>query len=95
MEIATKYSVGQEVCLFNAISQQIEHDEVYAVLVAPNPVPGKNPDPNIPVSKSLEAGTVEVGYRYQLQRHQGLLEEKILFASEEELKEYYLDLFKA
>lgn len=94
MKIETKFSVGQDVCLFNAISQEIEHDEVYGILVAPVPVKGENLDPMKTVSEMLKDGKAVVGCTYQLQRHQGLLDEKILFGSEAELKQFYAELFK-
>ena len=97
MNIETKYAVGQDVCLFNAISQEIEHDEVYAILVAPVPVKGESKviDPNLKVSENLRNGNAVVGCTYQLQRHQGLLDEKILFGSEAELKKFYAELFES
>jgi hypothetical protein len=94
MKIETKYNVGQEVFLFNAVSQKIEKDEVFAVLVSPEPVEGKEMDATLPVSKHLADGNAVVGYRYQLQHHQGLLDEKILFASEDELKVFFREFFK-
>lgn len=94
MKIETKYEIGQEVFLFNAVSQEIEKDEVFAVLYSPDPAKGESINPMEPVSKSLEKGDVVLDYRYQLQHHQGLLEEKILFGSEEELKAFFLEFFK-
>lgn len=94
MKIETKYEIGQEVFLFNAVSQEIEKDEVYAVLYSPVPAKGEPINPMEPVSKSLEKGDVVLDYRYQLQHHQGLLEEKILFGSEDELKDFFLEFFK-
>ena len=94
MKIETKYNVGQEVFLFNAVSQEIEKDEVFAILVSPEPVEGKEIDALAIVSKQLADGSVKVGHRYQLQHHQGLLEEKILFASEDELKVFFREFFK-
>lgn len=93
MKIETKYNVGQEVFLFNAVSQEIEKDEVFAILVSLEPVEGREMDATLPVSKHLADGNAVVGHRYQLQHHQGLLEEKLLFASEAELKKFFLEFF--
>jgi len=94
MKIETRYEIGQEVFLFNAVSQEIEKDEVFAVLYSPVPVKGETLNAMEPVSESLKKGSVAPNYTYQLQHHQGLLEEKILFGSEDELKEFFLDFFK-
>lgn len=89
-EIKTKYYVGQEVVLFNGVSMQFEHDEVFAILLGPVPVEGKESfDPNEPISKQI--GAVEP--KYQLQHHQGLLDEKLLFESEEACCKYYREFF--
>ena len=94
MNIETKFSVGQEVCLFNSVTQEIEHDEVFAIMVGPSPVKGdEGIDPTQPVSVGLKKGILAVGWHYQLQHHQGLLDEKILFSSEEELKAFYREFF--
>lgn len=93
MEIKTKFSVGQDVVLFNGVSMKMEHDEVFAVLVAPGPVDGKAFDPQGAVSKGLESGELVVRPQYQLQHHQGLLDEAILFESEEACKKYYREFF--
>lgn len=89
-EFKTKYGVGQEVAIFNGVSMQIEHDEVFAILLGPMPADGKETfNPEEPISKQM----VKVEPKYQLQHHQGLLEEKILFESEEELKAFYKEFF--
>lgn len=93
MEIKTKFSVGQDVCLFNGVSQEIEHDEVFAILVSPVPVAGKEFNPQAKVSEQLEAGNVSVEAKYQLQHHQGIIDEKILFADDEALKEFFREFF--
>lgn len=94
MKIETKYEIGQEVFLFNAVSQEIEKDEVFAVLYSPVPTNGEPINAMEPISESLKKGNVALDYRYQLQHHQGLLEERILFGSEDELKEFFLEFFK-
>ncbi len=80
--------------MFNGVAMQMEHDEIFAIMVAPMPVQGKEVDPRKPISESLKAGDLVVGVQYQLQHHQGLLEEKILFASEEECKAFFREFFK-
>lgn len=94
MEIKTKFSVGQDVVLFNGLTMCFDHDEVYAIVLQPQQVEGKDVDVQKKVSESLKEGTVEVKAFYQLQKHQGLLDESILFESEEACKEYYREFFK-
>lgn len=94
MEIKSKFEIGQEVCLFNGVSLNIEHDEVYAILIAPQPVAGKEFDPQEKLSKAFEKGLIEVGLQYQLRQHQGLLDERILFGSEEECKAFFKEFFE-
>lgn len=93
MEIKTKFSIGQDVVIFNGVSMEMEHDVVFAVLMAPVPVGGKAFDANVDVAKELEEGGMEVKAQYQLQRHQGLLDENILFESEDALRAYYREFF--
>ena len=93
MKIDTKFSIGQDVVLFNGVSMKMEHDEVFAVLVAPGPVEGKSFDASVAVSKALAGGDLEVRPQYQLQHHQGLLDEAILFESEDACKTYYREFF--
>lgn len=93
MEIKTKFSIGQDVVLFNGVSMQVEHDVVFAVLVAPVPAEGEQFDANVNIAEALAEGKLSVKEQYQLQRHQGLLEEGILFESEEELRKYYREFF--
>ena len=60
MEYKTKFSVGQDVVLFNGVSMQMEHDEIFAVMVAPMPVEGKEVDPRKNISESLKDGDLEL-----------------------------------
>lgn len=93
MDIKAKFSVGQEVCLFNGVAMRIEHDEVFAILVSPEAVEGKEIDPQKKVSEMMKGGIVNIKVKYQLQRHQGILDEGILFESEEACKAYFRDFF--
>lgn len=93
MDIRTKFSIGQEVVLFNGVSMQMEHDVVFAVLVAPVPAEGVAFDANVDVAEALGDGRLEVKEQYQLQHHQGLLDENILFESEEACRKYYREFF--
>ena len=93
MDIKTKYSIGQDVVLFNGVAMQMEHDEVFAILLNPVPTEGNELDPRKPVSESLNEGVLEVKPQYQLQHHQGLLDEKLLFGSEEACKEFFREFF--
>lgn len=95
MEIKTKFSVGQEVVLFNSASQRIEHDQVFGILISPNPVPGKELHVDKSVAEQLEEGSVVVSPKYQLQMHQGLLDECILFPDEASCAEFYRNFFAA
>lgn len=94
MKIETKFNVGQDVVIFNGVTMQMEHDEVFAVLLAPGPAEeGTELDPRKNISDALQDGEVVVRPQYQLQHHQGLLDENILFESEEACKKYYLEFF--
>lgn len=93
MEIKSKFKVGQAVCLFNSVSLKIEHDEVFAILVAPQAVEGKTIDSQKEISKSLAAGEAEVKVQYQLQYHQGILDEEVLFASEDDCRGFFREFF--
>ena len=93
MEIKTKFSVGQDVVLFNGVAMQMEHDEVFAVVIGPDPVEGKQADPQKKVSENMKDGNFVINAKYQLQRHQGILDENILFESEEACKAYYRKFF--
>lgn len=94
MDVKTKFSIGQDVVLFNGVAMEIEHDEVLAILVGIMPVKDKAMDPQKKVSENLKAGNVEIVHQYQLQHHQGLIDEKILFESEEACKKHFLEFFK-
>lgn len=93
MEIKTKFSVGQDVVLFNGLAMTFDHDEVYAIVIQPEQVEGKEFNPQKKVSEGFAEGSMEMKHVYQLQRHQGLLDENILFESEEACKAYYRKFF--
>lgn len=94
MDIKTKFSVGQDVVLFNGVAMRLEHDEVFAIVFGPTPVEGKIMDPQKKVSENLKEGNIEPKCQYQLQRHQGILEEDILFENEEACKAYFRKFFE-
>ena len=94
MKIETKFSIGQDVVLFNGVAMQMEHDQVFAILMNPVANEGKEFDPRKPVSESLKDGDVVIKPQYQLQHHQGLLDEKLLFESEEACREFFREFFK-
>lgn len=89
----SKFSVGQRVWLFNSMSMAIEPDEVYGVLYVPVPVEGVAQDSQKSVAERLEAGQMEVHEQCQLCAHQGIVEAKVLFASEEECVSFYRKFF--
>ena len=87
LNIMSKFKVGQRVYLFNSLSLQIESDEIFAIIEQPEAVEGKEFDQNKDISSQLEAGVLQLGH------HHGVLEEGVMFASEEELKKYFRDFF--
>lgn len=89
----SKYDCGQTVCLFNSISCRIEEDTVYCVLYEPVPVDGGEPVGPSSIKERVESGQLVVKERYQLCRHQGILDADILFASPEECKAFYREFF--
>lgn len=89
----SKFKVGQRVYLFNSLSLQIESDEIFAIIEQPEAVDGKEFDQNKDISSQLEAGVLQVVNKYQLGHHHGVLEEGVMFASEEELRKYFRDFF--
>lgn len=89
----SKFKVGQRVYLFNGLSLEIESDEVFAVISQAEAVPGKEFDQNKDIAEQLESGVLQVVDKYQLGHHRGILDEESLFASEEELKKFFLEFF--
>ena len=94
MNVETKFSVGQDVVLFNGVAMQLEHDEVLGIFVGVVPEEGKTFEPQKGVSENLKEGNVKPAHQYQLQHHQGLLDENILFESEDACKAYFREFFK-
>ena len=89
----SKFSVGQEVFLFNGQSMEIEPDVVYGVLNVPIPVKGEEPVAGeSDFRKQLEAGKFEVREQYQLMHH-GIVDAEALFESEGALREAYRKFF--
>lgn len=91
----SKFNVGQRVWLFNSMSMALEPDEVYGVLYVPVPVEGVAQDSQKSVAERLEAGQMEVHEQCQLCAHQGIVEAKVLFASEGECRKFYREFFAA
>ena len=87
----SKFSVGQEVVLFNSISCRFEKDQVFGVLHVPVPLEGVEQHRDKGIAKQLEDGEVEVREQYQTLQHQ-IVDGDVLFASEEECREYYKQL---
>lgn len=90
----SKFEVGQKVVLFNSISKKFEEDEVYGVLFLPVVVEGVTQDAGLSISEALAKGQKKVAEQYQLCAHQGVLDADVLFASEEECKSAYREIFK-
>ena len=88
-----KFKVGQEVFLFNSLSQEIEKDNVYASLLVPVAVKGVTQDSGKSIKEKLDAGQMEVKEQYQLCAHQGIVDGGVLFASEEECKAWHRNFF--
>ena len=89
----SKFQVGQKVFLFNSISMKVENDDVYAILFVPVAVEGKEQEAGKRIEDLLKDGQMEVKEQYQLTSHQGVLDAKCLFASEEECKKYFRGFF--
>lgn len=93
LNIMSKFKVGQRVYLFNSLSLQVESDEIFAIIEQPEAVDGKEFDQNKDIASQLEAGVLQVVNKYQLGHHHGVLDESVMFASEEELRKYFRDFF--
>lgn len=90
----SKFKVGQRVYLFNSLSLQIESDEIFAIIEQPEAVDGMEFDQNKGIAIQLESGALQVVNKYQLCHHHGVLDESVMFASEEELRKYFRDFFE-
>lgn len=89
----SKFKVGQRVYLFNSLGLRVESDEVYAVLYMPVPADGERIDPDRGIAELVESGAMVVKEQYQLAKHQGVLDAEMLFASEEECREFFRSFF--
>ena len=85
----SRFRVGQEVVLFNSVSCEFEKDEVYGVLFVPVAVEGVQQDGGKRISERLASGQMEVKEQCQLASHQGIVDADVLFASEDECREFY------
>lgn len=84
----SKFSVGQEVVLFDSLACEFKKDVVFAVYYAPVPVEGVEPHLERGVKERLDAGEVEVREQYQLVRG-GIVPSDRVFASEDECRAFY------
>lgn len=89
----SKYQVGQRVYLFNSLAMRIESDEVYAELRIPVLAEGKSADDAKGIGGMVKEGIMVVKEQYQLAKHQGVLDEDMLFASEEDCKAWFRKFF--
>lgn len=89
----SKFKVGQRVYLFNSLGLRIESDEVYATLYMPVPAEGRQVDPEKGIAELVSSGAMVVKEQYQLAKHQGVLDADMLFASEEECREFFRAFF--
>lgn len=87
-----RFSVGDVVVLFNSVSGEIEHDSVFGVLFVPVQAKGKERDDSKTIAEQIEAGLLEVKEQYQTLQH-GIVDAGLLFASEEECREWYRKFF--
>lgn len=89
----SKFNPGDRVFLFNSLSCKIESDDVYGCLFVPVPVEGRYGSEGKGLKEKIEAGYMEVKEQYQLVSHQGIVDADMLFASEEECREWYRQFF--
>ena len=85
----SKFNVGQRVYLFNSLGLRVESDDVYAILFAPMYAEGAEQRSEKGIAERLESGEMYVQEQYQLAGHQGVVDAEVLFASEEECREFY------
>lgn len=88
-----KFECGQHVWLFNSLAVRVEEDDVYAALFVPVPVEGVQQDGGKSIKEKIAAGQMKVQEQYQLCNHQGIVDADVLFASEEECREFYREYF--
>lgn len=93
MSKMSKFQCGEHVFLFNSLAMAIEEDDVYGVLFVPVPVEGEQPDSGKGIRDRLATGQMKVQEQYQLCGHQGIVDAEVLFASEDECKEFYRKFF--
>lgn len=87
----TKFNVGDEIVIFNSISCEFEKDTVYGILFVPITNPEKTQHNDKSIAERLEAGEMTVREQYQTLQHQ-IVDAEVLFASEDEAREFYLNL---
>lgn len=88
-----KFNCGDRVFLFNSLSLRIESDDVYGALFVPQPVEGVAQESGKSIKEKIDAGQMAVREQYQLCSHQGIVDADVLFASEEECRDYYRKFF--
>lgn len=88
----SKFNCGDRVFLFNGLACEIESDVVFAVLYAPVLKDGAEPASGDGLKAKIESGDMVVKEQYQTCTH-GVVDASVLFASEEECKEFYLNYF--
>lgn len=89
----SKFNVGDKVVLFNSLSCEFEKDEVFCVLFVPVPVPGRGEPKSNSIAEQLANGEVEIKEQYQTLQHK-IVDADILFANEDDARDYYLSVLK-
>lgn len=87
----SKFNPGDEVVLFNSISCEFEHDIAYGVLFVPIANNGVEQDKSKSIAERIADGEMRVQEQYQTQQHQ-IVDAEVLFATEDEARQFYLDL---
>lgn len=83
--------MGDRVVLFNSISLKFENDSAFGFVVAPEPVPGKEQHADKTVADAIKDGEKHLVISVQTLQH-GIVNQDVLFHTEKECKEYYVDL---